>query len=127
MNHPYPRQGFSLIEALIALAIVALIMTLGLSLIAQQTGIAHRARAHQEALEVIETTLEAIRGGSVPVVSGRVRLPVTATQADALVLWLEVTRRPGMPDLAEVLVEARYMVGSHSMHRRVRTMVWGSP
>jgi prepilin-type N-terminal cleavage/methylation domain-containing protein len=120
-------HGFSLIEALIALAIVALIMTGGMSLIAQQSGILQRARAHQEALEVIETTLEAIRAGQLVVTSGRVRLPVTTTEADALVLWLEVNRRPDMPDLAEVLVEARYVVGSHTLHRKVRTMTWGAP
>jgi prepilin-type N-terminal cleavage/methylation domain-containing protein len=120
-------SGFSLIEALVALAIVALIMTGGMALIAQQSGTAQRARAHQEALEVIETTLEAIRAGQLIVTSGRTRLPVTPTEADALVLWLEVNRRVEMPDLAEVLVEARYVVGSHTMNRKVRTMTWGAP
>ena len=121
------RRGFSLIEALIALAIVALTMTVGMALLAQESDIARRQRAHQEAIQIVESTLEAVRGGLIPLASGRIQLPVASTETDAMVLWLEVSPRESPPDLAEVLVEARYVVGSQTLRREVRTMVWGSP
>ena len=127
MKHVESRRGFSLIEALIALTIVALTMTVGMALLAQQADSARRLRAHHEAMQIVESTLEAVRGGLIPLTSGRLQLPVSSTETDAMVLWLEVTPRTEPPGLSEVLVEARYVVGPHTLRRGVRTMVWGSP
>jgi prepilin-type N-terminal cleavage/methylation domain-containing protein len=118
------EPGFSLVETLIALAIVALVMTVGMSLLAQQSGVVRRQEAHQEAMRIIESTLEGVRGGLVPLISGRQQVPVTSTQTDALVLWMEVTPRDEPPNLFEVSVEARYVVGSQTLRRGVKTMVW---
>ena len=126
-NRADRRRGFSLIEALIALAIVGLTMTVGMSLLAQQSAVARRLRAHREAIGIVESTLEAVRAGFVPLTSGRLQLPVVSTESDALVLWLEVSPRAEPPELSEVLVEARYVVGPLTLKRRVRTMVWRSP
>lgn len=122
-----PRRGFSLIEVLIALAIVALTMTVGMALLAQESDIARRQLAHQEAIQIVESTLEAVRGGLIPLADGRIQLPVISTETDAMVLWLEVTPRASPPGLTEVLVEARYVVGPRTLRREVRTMVWGTP
>lgn len=121
------QRGSSLIEALVALAIVTLVMTIGMSLLAQQSDVTRRLRAHREAMQIVESTLEAVRAGLIPLTSGRLQLPVTSTETDALVLWLEVSPREAPPGLAEVLVEARYVVGPRTLHRGVRTMVWRSP
>lgn len=121
------RRGFSLIEALIALAIVALTLTLGMSLLAQQAGISSRARAHREALRLVESTLEAVRGGALPLTSGRVQLPVASQEAEAMTLWMEVQPRQGQPGLSDLLVEARYVVKGRALRRQVRTLVWGVP
>jgi len=120
-------RGFSLIEALVALAIVGVILTVGMSLLAQESAVARRLRAHQEVMQIIESTLEAVRAGLIPLTSGRLELPVASTETDALVLWMQVTPRAEPPDLSEVLVEARYVVGPQTLRRRVRTMVWRSP
>ena len=120
-------KGFSLIEALIALAIVTLIMTVGMALLAQQSGIGRRVAAHQEALRLIESTLEAVRADQLPLTSGRVELAATATESDVLTLWLEVAPSSRAPGLFEVQVEARYVVGVRTLRRSVRTMVWRSP
>lgn len=121
------QRGFSLIEALVALAIVGLTMTVGMSLLAQESDLARRLRAHREAMQIIESTLEAVRAGLIPLTSGRLQLPVASTQTDALVLWLEVRPRTEPPGLSEVLVEARYVVGSQTLRRGVWTMVWRLP
>ena len=122
----HPR-GSSLIETLVALAIVTLTMTVGMSLLAQQSDVTRRQRAHQEAMQIVESALEGVRAGLIPLASGRIELPVTSTETDALTLWLEVHPREAPPELAEVLVEARYVVGPWTLQRAVRTMVWKSP
>ncbi len=127
MGRVKPRRGFSLIEALVALAIVALTMTVGMSLLAQQSGIARRVRAHQEAMQLVESALEGVRAGEYPLTSGRIQLPADSIETDALVLWMEVIPRAEPPQLFEVLVEARYVVGPRTLRRGVRTMVWRSP
>ena len=121
------RSGFSLIEALIALAIVGLTMTMGMSLLAQQADVARRTRAHSEAIGIVESTLEAVRGGLISLSSGRVQLPATSIETDALVLWMEVIPLEEPSGLFEVLVEARYVVGPQTLRRGVRTMVWPGP
>ena len=121
------RGGASLIEALVALALVTVTMTVGMALLAQESAATRRVKAHQEAMAIVETTIESVRAGVTPMASGRVELPVTWTEADAMTLWLEVTPRDQPPELSEVVVEARYVVGPFTLRRSVRTMVWGAP
>ena len=127
MRNGRRRCGFSLIETLVALAIVALTMTIGMSLLAQQTGITRRVQAHHEALRIVESTLESVRAGAVPLSSGRVELPVETVHSDAMTVWLEVLPRAEPAGLHEVTIEARYVVKRRTLRRSVRTLVWGSP
>jgi type II secretion system protein I len=127
MSNVNRHRGFSLIEVLVALAIVGLTMTIGMSLLAQQSEVARRMRAHHEAMRIVESTLEAVRAGLIPLTSGRLEAPADSTETDALVLWMEVSPRSETPGLSEVLVEARYVVGQRTLRRGVRTMVWRSP
>ena len=53
-------------------------------------------------------------------------MPAEPDDSDALVIWLEVELMMDPPGLAEVLVEARYVVGDRTMRRGIRTMVWRS-
>jgi type II secretory pathway pseudopilin PulG len=121
------RQGFSLVEALVALAITALTMTVGMALLARQSDVSRRVRAHLEATQAIESTLESLRAGVIPLASGPVTLPTESSRSEALVVWLEVEHKADPPGLAEVLVEARYVVGTRTMQRSIRTMVWRAP
>ena len=123
-----PRQwGFSLIEALVALAVVTLTMTVGMALLAQESEVSRRVEAHQEAVRAIEAALEGIRAGAVPLASGPVEVPMAAAESEAMLVWLEVTPKAKPAGLIEVVVEARYVVGLRTLRRAVRTMVWVSP
>ena len=121
------QRGASLFEALIALALVTVVMTVGMSLLAQESDANRRVRAHREAMQFVESTLEGVRAGVIPLATGRVELPVNPNEADALTLWLEVIPRTDPPALSEILVEARYVVGPWTLRREVRTMMWGTP
>ncbi len=120
------QKGFSLVEAMVALAITALTMTLGMSLLAQQTDVSRRVRAHQEATKAIETTIEDLRAGVIPLADGPVEARARAAESEALVVWLEVEPMASA-GLTEVAVEARYVVGQRALQRKIRTMVWSAP
>ena len=124
MSRSNRQRGSSLVEALVALAIVAVVMTVGMALLAQETDVDRRLRAQREATEVVESALESVRAGFVPLASGRLELPVTSDESDAMTLWMEVTPRETPPGLFEVEVEARYVVGPRTLRRTVRTMIW---
>jgi prepilin-type N-terminal cleavage/methylation domain-containing protein len=64
--------GFSLIEALVALAILALALLLGLGLIWQQRRVLARLEARDAAESALVEALEILRSGAVPLVSGPV-------------------------------------------------------
>lgn len=65
-------SGFSLVEALVALAILALALLLGLGLLWQQRRLLARLEARDAAEQALVEALETLRSGSVPLVSGPV-------------------------------------------------------
>lgn len=147
-----PAAGFTLVEALIALAILGGALLLGMEILLQQTQIQRKLRAHQEAHAALGRALEAIRAGTVPLVTGPVtgpstvltpatplrsgaRAPLTpATDAtpavdatDGLDVRMTVDPDPSVPGLARVLLVAHYTVRGQLFERRVETMVWRRP
>lgn len=64
--------GFTLLEAVVALGILSLALMLGLAVLAQQPRIHRHAQAHREAHQALSATLEGLRAGTVPAVSGTV-------------------------------------------------------
>jgi len=124
------RQGFSLVESLVALLLVTLALFLTLHLTTIQPRTMKRLRANEAALRAVESSLEMIRGGSIPLIEGRTRLvsPI-AFLGDPTVVGLQMTmdvaRSSEIEDLYVVTVEARYLVAKQVRVRRIQTMVWG--
>lgn len=126
--------GFTLVEALVALAVLTVALLMGLSLVAQQPRIEQRLRAQQEALQTLEAMLEAVRSGLVgpvpgafPAVPGEGRLGRAAGDggaAEGLQAWLQVTDDPAVPGLVHVTASVRYRVQGQPRVKSVQTMVW---
>ncbi len=125
-------SGFSIVEALFALAIVALALLLGLGLLAQQRRILERLDARRAAGRVIEETLEALRSGAVPLPAARgashVPLPPEEPGSLGAATGLDVLVRVALAeppaDLYHVWVTARYEVAGRPVVRTVETEIW---
>lgn len=121
------QSGFTLIEALFALALIGVALLLGLSLIWQQPRIQKRLAARQQALRAAEAVLEGVRAGTVPLVPGGGRAApggrVTGGAEEPL-LRMTVEDDRALPDLKHVTVSAHYRVWGETRSVRVETMVW---
>ena len=120
--------GFTLLETLVALSLLAVALLLILSLIFQEPRALNRLAAHAQALRALEQTLEGIRAGrSVPIG----RQPVDPS-------WLLVPRDPAAVDLKiwsdrqvesgsglyRLTLTARYRAGRWWYERSLETLVW---
>jgi len=123
-------DGFTLVETLIALALLGIALLLGLSLVLSQPRMEKRMEAERQAFRAIEGTLEAIRGGSIPL--GPTHFENFAFSAGSpassdLTLALDVQPVPFPPSLFQVSLTARYSVAGQRFEKRVDTLVWQPP
>ena len=124
--HLAPRhRGFSLVEAIAALAIFGFAVVVASSFLDVQMSAARRLEARADLVRAAETLLESVRGGVRPLISGDVDLtdefqPMSSIRVRTT---LQVIQRP-LPDLYEVRVEARAMVRSEEMVVSITTQVW---
>lgn len=116
--------GFTLIEALVALAVLALALLLGLGLIFQQKRTILRLEARAEADAALSDALEALRSGALPLVSGPVPVGVTGTAARDLGVLVLVTPAEPPADLYRGRLLARYTVAGEVETRTVETQFW---
>lgn len=118
--------GVTLLEALIALLVLAVALFLAMGLIVRQPSAAKRLASSDEALRSIEAAIETIRSDSVPLQPRTLAAPSDyplPLETEELLLQLEI--EPGdVEGLYQVAVEARYKVGRQMHRRRVETMVW---
>ena len=121
-------HGFSLLETLVALSLLAVAMLLTLSLIFQEPRALNRIAAHQQAFRALEQTLEAIRAGrTVPV--GRVQIDtewlLLPENSAALDLQIFSDRQMESPSgLYRLTLTARYRAGRQPYRRSLETFVW---
>jgi prepilin-type N-terminal cleavage/methylation domain-containing protein len=117
---PRLQSGFSLVESLIALLVISVGLLMGLPLIQQQPGIVKRLDAQHVALREVESTLEAMRSGAMPLES--IHLPGGHGQP---VLWVDVQPETGAPaGLYHVTVRALWRIQGRDFEKRVETLVW---
>jgi prepilin-type N-terminal cleavage/methylation domain-containing protein len=130
------QTGFTLIEVLVALAILSVAMLMGMALMLQNPRIVRRTDAERQAFRAMESTLEAVRGGVIPLQT----IPPQALTLDDFVtavgtpvpkdldLSIEMVVAPTeLPGLFDVSLEASYTVEQRKHVKRLRTMVWSPP
>lgn len=116
-------RGFTLVETLVALALLTLALLLGLGLVLQHPRIVHRLDAQREALHALEATVEALRAGALPLVSQD--LPPVGPRK--LTVSIQIAPEGYPPGLYRVRVSARYVVATQSRERSVETLLWRPP
>ena len=127
MTRPQRQRGFTLIESLLALLLVMMALLLGHRFAIELPRTVNRLQAGNEAMRAIDSALETLRAGSIPLEDGVLAPPVayplpgSSTKDMALFLDVEPTATVG---LYEVTVEARYIVGQSILRRRVQTLAW---
>ena len=124
-NRDRGRQaGFSLVEALVALAILALVLLMGLGLVWQQRRVLVRLEAREAADAALAEALEVFRSGAMPPVSGAVPVTAPAGRAEGLRVTALVSPAEPPPDLYRARLVARYRVAGEEVTRTVETQLW---
>lgn len=123
------RSGFSLTETLVALAILMTSLLLGMALLLQHPWVVRRVDAERQAYRALESSLESVRAGVIPLESMELDGFVTAAGRPApkdlkLAMTVELQDLPG---LYRVTLVARYSVGRQKLEKRVETMIWRLP
>lgn len=117
----FPSQrGSTLVEALVALLLITVALLMGLPLIFEQPGIVRRLDAQRLALSALDSTLEALRAGVLPLESAR----YGAGTPEDPVVWVDVEPEAQPPDLYRVTLRAVWKVRDRKLERRIETLVW---
>lgn len=117
---PRLTSGFSLVESLIALLVLSVALLMGLPLIQQQPGIVKRLDAQHVALREIESTIEALRSGTMPLQS--IHLPAKPGQPS---LWVSVQPETDAPaGLYHVTVRALWKIQGRDFEKKIETLIW---
>ncbi len=122
------RGGFSLVETLVALSLLAVAMLLTLSLVFQEPRALARIAAHEEAFRVLEQVAEAIRAGRTvplgehPIDPGWLRLPEQPAARD-LEVWSDRWQETAS-GLYRLTLSVRYRAGRQWYERSLETFVW---
>ena len=121
--------GFTLIESLIGLTLLAAILLTTISLLISVPRAMHRVAARREASRALGATLESLRDGNLPATDGLVE-PSTYTwtqpsqpTAKGLRLFLH-TEAISPPGLFRVTVMARYSTHHMQSEQSVETLAW---
>jgi prepilin-type N-terminal cleavage/methylation domain-containing protein len=119
--------GFTLLETVIALAILGIALLLVLALVLNEPRMLKRLDAQRQAFRAIEGTLEAVRAGAIPLASASFKdFNFSAgTPAPAnLTLQMDVQPLAIPANLYRVSLDAHYTVAGRAFDKRVQTLVW---
>jgi prepilin-type N-terminal cleavage/methylation domain-containing protein len=119
------RKGFSLIEALAALTIFGMAVVVAAGFLDAHMSAARRLEARSDLVRAVETVLESVRGGTLPMESGEVDLTEEFQPLSSIRVRTNVAVTSKNPHgLFSVRVEARAMVRSEDMVVSITTQVW---
>ena len=124
------QRGVALMEALVAAAIVGIALLFVVGLLAHEARLTARAAGQRDAVTLLETALEGIRAGGVPLEDATYDeakppwLPIPERRG--AVLWIEVKKAgdPPVRDLYEVKATVRYRAGRDILWRSLTTRMW---
>jgi prepilin-type N-terminal cleavage/methylation domain-containing protein len=123
------ESGFSLVEVLIALVLVGAALLMGMGLALQNPRIIRRLDSERQAFRAMESTLEALRAGAIPLQTSELDGFVTAVGTPApkdLKIHMQV-EPAGTPGLFQVTLRASYEVERRKVEKMLRTLVWSPP
>jgi type II secretory pathway pseudopilin PulG len=116
----------------VAASVVAVALLFVMALFAQEMRLERRARAQQQALLALESAIEGLRAGALPVTTPE---QIYDEPAPFVVLppgrgsVLDVVVRPdeSIPYLWSVLVKVRFASGGELVERSMGTQIWMPP
>lgn len=114
------QRGSILVESLVALVLLSVALLMGLPLLFGQPGAVRRLDAQRIALGALDSTLEALRTGALPLEPAR----YGAGTPDDPAVWVEVEPLPRPAGLHGVTLRAVYRIRDRTFERQVETLVW---
>jgi len=123
------QGGFTLIEALIALVLLGVALLLGVELVLQNPRVVRRMDGERQAFRAMESTLESVRGGAIPLKTaclGTYSTAVGTLASKDLKIFMRVDPTD-LPGLFQVTLQARYTEDKKKIRKELQTMVWSPP
>jgi prepilin-type N-terminal cleavage/methylation domain-containing protein len=123
------QSGFSLVETAVALAILGSVLLMGMALLLQHPRVVKRVDAERQAYRALESTLESVRAGLLPLQPLTLDGFVTAAGGEppkGLAISMDVHPQ-STPGLYRVTLAARYSIFNEEKEKTVETMVWRQP
>ena len=123
------QRGFSLLEALIALVLLGVALLMGMELVLQNPRMVRRMDGERQAFRAMESTIESVRAGAIPLQTTDLGLFSTAVGTPApkdLAIFMQVDPTE-LPGLFQVTLRARYTADQRKVDRELQTMVWSPP
>jgi prepilin-type N-terminal cleavage/methylation domain-containing protein len=123
------QGGFSLLEALIALVLLGVALLMGMELVLQNPRMVRRMDGERQAFRAMESTLESVRAGAIPLMTADLDAFSTAVGTPArkdLAISMQVDPTT-LPGLYQVTLQARYTADKRQVSKVLQTMVWSPP
>jgi len=118
--------GFTLLETLLALAILSLALLIGMETILQHGRAVRRMESERQAFRAMESTLEGIRAGAIPPTStwlGGLTTAVGTPAPPDLRVWVQVTPTTTL-GLYQVDLQATYRVERWRYRKELHSLLF---
>jgi prepilin-type N-terminal cleavage/methylation domain-containing protein len=123
------QGGFTLLEALIALVLLGVALLMGVALVLQNPRVVRRMDGERQAFRAMESTIESVRAGVIPLQTAALGTYSTAVGTSApkdLAISMQVDPTE-LPGLFLVTLQARYTADKRKIRKELQTMVWSPP